>query len=74
MEPKAQSLRVLPIRTEAEATSPGCAFTNACLFPVVEAGYCAVHLGIMVEAVVSRQLYRSATAVVIDRAVVEAAA
>lgn len=74
MEPRAQSLRARPIRMEAEATSPGCAYTKACVFPVVEAGYCAVHLGIMVEAVVSRQLYRSATAKAIDRAVVEAAA
>lgn len=61
-----------PIITET--TSRGCAFTNACVFPVVEAGYCAAHLGIMVEAVVSRQLYRSATAVAIDRVVVVEAA
>lgn len=74
MEPKARSLRAHPIRTEAEATSPGCVFTRACVFPVVEAGYCAAHLRLMVEAVASRQLCRSATALAIDRAVKEAAA
>ena len=69
-----QNLRALPIRTEAEATSPGCAYTKACVFPVAEAGYCVVHLRLMVEAVASRQLCRSATALAIDRAVVREAA
>lgn len=69
-----QSLQARPIRMEAEATNPGCAYTKACVFPVVEAGYCATHLRLMVEAVASRQLCRSATALAIDRAVIEAAA
>lgn len=73
MEPRAQSLQAHPILTEAEATSPGCVFTNACVFPVVEAGYCAAHLRLVVQAVASRQLCRSATALAIDRAVIEAA-